>query len=184
MNDQQKLYVRWYANSMIENAKSLQQVSKELDKNISGFDEADNFLFRGKLLSVPILLSLATEIALKAWVYQEQKKAPARIHDLLKLFDRLEPGTRELLEARMRKVSPHSIWAEQPGMQNLHPHLQEMLAAKMEPLRDVLDSHKNMYTDLRYVYEKQGPLAIHTGELDLALTVIIDAYDDKWGASA
>ena len=89
-----------------------------------------------------------------------------------------------MLEASMRKVSPKSIWAEQLGMQNLPSELQDMCAAKMEPIREVLASHKNIYTDLRYLYEKHGGMSIESGELDLALTVIIDAYDEKWGASA
>ena len=69
-------------------------------------------------------------------------------------------------------------------MQNHNSDLQEMLAAKMEPLRDVLASHKQAHTDYRYLYEKCEFLVFQSGELDRALTVIIDAYDEKWGASA
>ena len=184
MTDKINRDVSWYIYSMIENAKSLQRVAKELDKNISEDTEANTVLFLGKLLAAPILLSLATEIALKAWWCREQKKAPGRIHDLLELFNELELSTREMLEARMRKVSPYSIWAEQPGMQNLKSDLQEMLAAKMEPLREVLASHKQAHTDYRYLYEKCEFSVFQTAELDRALTVINDAYDEKWGASA
>ena len=184
MSDNKNRDVSWNIYSMIENARSLQRVAKEVEKNISESTEADTVLFLGKLMASPILLSLAIEIALKAWWCRERKEAPGRIHDLLELFNRLELSTRKMLEARMRKVSPYSIWAEQPGMQNLSRDLQEMFAAKMEPLREVLASHKNAHTDLRYLYEKHGGMVFESGELDLALTVIIDAYDEMWGASA
>ena len=184
MPDNNNRDVSWNIYSMIENAKSLQRVAQELDKNISESSKADTVLFSGTLFAAPILLSLATEIALKAWWCRERKKAPGRIHDLLGLFNGLELSTQEMLEARMRKVSPYSIWAEQPGMQNHNSDLQEMLAAKMEPLRDVLASHKQAHTDYRYLYEKCEFLVFQSGELDRALTVIIDAYDEKWGASA
>ena len=184
MPDNNNRDVSWNIYSMIENAKSLQRVAQELDKNISESSKADTVLFSGTLFAAPILLSLATEIALKAWWCRERKKAPGRIHDLLGLFNGLELSTQEMLEARMRKVSPYSIWVEQPGMQNHNSDLQEMLAAKMEPLRDVLASHKQAHTDYRYLYEKCEFLVFQSGELDRALTVIIDAYDEKWGASA
>ena len=184
MSDNNIQDMSWFIYPMIENAKWLQRAAKDLDKNISESTEADTDLFMGKLLAAPILLSLATEIALKAWWYREQKKAPSRIHDLLELFNGLERNARENLEARMTKVSPHSIWAEQPGMQNLNSDLQEMFAAKMEPLREVLASHKQAHTDYRYFYEKSEFFVFQIAELDLALTVIIDAYDEKWGVSA
>ena len=97
----------------------------------------------GRLLAVPYLLSLATETALKAWQCRELQKAPERTHNLLDLFHRLKQDTQEMLEARMRKVSPDSVWAGQPWMQNLGPFEQEMFAEKMHPLRDILRSHRS-----------------------------------------
>ena len=123
----------WDADSMIWNAKSLQRVAKELERNGSESPQQDPFLFSGILLAGPILLSLATEIALKAWQCRERKGKPEKIHDLLKLYDGLESSTQETLEARMRKLSPHSVWAEDPRMQNLNADLQDMLGAKMHP---------------------------------------------------
>ena len=179
----------WDADSMIRNAKALQRVVKELEKNrpkSSPLDRwnnqergtQDRLLFMGRLLAVPNLLSLATEIALKAWLCWEQK-APERTHDLLKLFQSLEQNTQEMLEARMRKVSPHSVWAGQPGMQNLGPFEQEMFAAKMHPLRDILRSHSDANMRWRYIYE-EPEAKFETAEIDRALTVIIDAYEAKW----
>ena len=177
----------WDADSMIENAKALQRVVKELEKNKSfPSDERgnrdrgtqDRLLFMGKLLAVPNLLSLATEIVLKAWLCWEQK-APERTHNLLKLFQSLEQDTQEMLEARMRKVSPHSVWAGQPGMQNLGPLEQAMFAAKMHPLRDILRSHSDANVRWRYLHEETSA-QFETAEIDRALTVLIDAYEAKW----
>lgn len=180
MSDKSNDYVSWDAGSMIENAKSLQRVAKELEKNGGETLRSDTRLFHGKFLAVPILLSLATEIALKAWWCRERNKAPKRTHDLLKLFDVLKQDTQEMLEARMRKLSPHSVWAAEPGMQNLNPDLQDMLGAKMHPLRDVLDAHRNANMHWRFLYEKPRGL-FETAEIDRALTVIIGSYHEKMG---
>ena len=176
MSDKNNDRTSWDADLMIENAKSLQRVAKELEKNRHEAGQSDNWLFRGMFLASPILLSLATEIAVKAWQCSEREKAPDRTHDLLRLFDSLKQDTREMLEAKMRKVSPHSVWAEQPGMQNLKPDLQEMLAAKTHPLRDVLREHHNANAHWRYLYEEKYFVKFETAEIDRALTVIIDAY--------
>ena len=86
-----------------------------------------------------------------------------------------------MLEARMRKVSPDSLWADALRMQNLSPLEQELLGAKMHPLRDVLHSHSDVNIRWRYIHEETyGAQLVETGEMDLALTVIIDAYEAKW----
>ena len=184
----------WETDSMImiRNAKALQRVVKELEKNKSKpsnewgkWDRGteDQLLFLGRLLAVPNLLSLATEIALKAWQCWERKKAPERTHNLLELFESLEQNTQEMLEAKMRKMSPYSVRAGQPGMQNLSPFEQEMRAAKMNPLRDILRSHSDAYERWRYLHEETSSAQFETGEIDRALTVIIDAYEKRWPMS-
>lgn len=179
MSGEQNHGESWDADVMIENAKSLQRVVKELEKNIFESCPQDQLLFMGKHLAVPNLLSLATEIALKAWQCRERQKAPERTHDLLKLFQSLGQNTQEMLEARMRRVSPHSVWAEQPGMQNLSQDVQDMLGARMHPIRDVLRSHSDANIRWRYLYE-QSSARFETIEIDRALTVIIDAYEKRW----
>ena len=47
------------------------------------------------------MLSLALEIALKAWQRRERQGAPDRSHDLLQLFEGLEEATQKRLEAKM-----------------------------------------------------------------------------------
>ena len=147
---------------MIDEAKSLQRVAKELERNGSESSQSDSLLSRGKRGAVPILLSLATEVALKAWQIREGKKEPDWTHDLLKLFESLKPDTQEKLEERMRKLSPHYQWP-------LTKH----------PLRDVLCSHKDAFERWRYSYEtiiRGGGAWFGTGDMDRALTVIVDAY--------
>ena len=62
----------WDTDSMIWNAKSLQRVANELERNTSESLQQDPFLFSGISLASPILLSLVTEIALKAWQCRER----------------------------------------------------------------------------------------------------------------
>ena len=57
---------------MIWNAKSLQRVMKELERYGSESSTSDPLLFQGSGLAGPILLSLATEISLKAWQCRER----------------------------------------------------------------------------------------------------------------
>ncbi len=169
---------------MMETAKSLQRVAKELGKNGHETLEADLWLFQGKFLAVPILLSLATEIALKAWWCSEREKKPGKTHNLLELFEALKPSTQDMLEARMRECSPHSVWAEHPSLQNLNPHSEDMLAARRRPLRSVLCSHSNAFQRWRYLYEQQSFAKFETAEIDRALTVLIDAFNERRKSSA
>ena len=107
----------WDADTMIRNAKALQRVVKELEKNkpkpslSNGWGKwnrgtQDRLLFMGRLLAVPNLLSLATEIALKAWLCWERQKAPERTHDLLELFP--EPGTEHARDAGSKDAESES----------------------------------------------------------------------------
>ena len=149
---------------MMSNAKSLQRVVAELERNGPISPEADLLLFSGVFLASPILLTFAIETALKAWLFREQRKAPDPIHDLLELFDSLGPNTQELLEERMRSVEPYSI-----------EHLFEDGRQSWEPLRRLLSSHRNTFKDWRYIHEGARGV-VETASLDRALTVIIDAY--------
>ena len=172
----------WDADYMIESAESLRRAAKKLEKGLNS-EEQDPLLFQGMLLASPILLSLAAEIALKAWWCREQENKPAKIHDLRKLYDGLGEGTREILEAKMRKVSPYSIRAGDPKAQNLRPDIQYVLGARTHPLRDILDEHRDANMHWRFRYE-QFSARFETAEIHRALTVIIDAYCEKWSYGA
>ena len=167
----------WDTDSMIWNAKSLQRFANEMKRHEES-PQSDPLLFLGIFLASPILLTEAIEIALKALWSRERKRKPEKTHDLLRLFDGLESSTQERLEARMRKLSPHSVWAEEPSMRNLTADLQDMLGARMHPLRDVLCSHRSENMHWRFLY-KQPFAQFETAEIDRALTVIIDAYEKR-----
>lgn len=51
---------------MIQNAKEVERIAKDLQEILSKSFESDGLLFLGKVLAGPILLTLAVEIALKA----------------------------------------------------------------------------------------------------------------------
>ena len=66
----------WDPDTMIWNARSLQTVAKQLASGRVTPAE-DVFLFTGQQLAEPILLALATEIALKAWHWTHPGKVEA-----------------------------------------------------------------------------------------------------------
>lgn len=168
----------WDTDFMISQATSLRSVVKELDRTGSTSSQADPLLFSGVIFANPVLLSFAIELALKTWQYREQNRraddGPDRNHDLLTLFDSLAPETRDLLEERMRAVESSSIEHRLDGKRS------------WEPLRGLLDSHKNTFLESRYLNESLNKFVrveVQTASLDRALTVIIDAYEKQWGAS-
>lgn len=183
MSDSESPDVKWNAEDMIDNARSLQRVVQDTETGSKQSLESDLLLFKGQLLAGAILLSLAAEIALKALLCWESNRAPVRTHDLLELYLSLSENTQDLLEARMRKVSPNSIWADQPGMQNLNSDAQELFHAKMHPMRDVFCSHRDSHTHYRYLYENHEG-RFETGEINHALNVIIDVYYERRRSSA
>lgn len=167
------------ADRMIENAKALRHAAKELEQHGSKTDHTDKLLFLGVFLAVPVLLLHATEIALKAWLCRKRNVAPEPTHNLLKLFQSLDTETQEFMEAKMRKLSHYSIYSEDPRMKHQSPDVQEMFGAIMNPLRYILTSHADLYTQWRYSHE--GLCAnFETSEIKHALTVLIDYYEKKW----
>ena len=166
MPDKKNRKANWDPYWVIEDAKALQRVVEELPGQDAKSVESDPLLSQGKFLAEPILLSLAIEIALKAWQRRERQGAPDHCHDLLQLFEGLEETTQRGLEAKM----PPS----------LDPWLGEPIR---EGLRQILCSHRDAFIKWRYPYEgdEEGslfktfaPPAVHQ-----ALTVLIDAYYER-----
>ena len=180
MPDNKKRRVIWKTTLMIRNAKSLQRVVKELDLIGPESLRSDPLLSDGRLLARPILSSLAIENALKAWWCRERDGAPDRTHKLLQLFEKLNPETQEMMEARMREWSPQSIRAADPSMQNLNPDIQEFFAAVKDPLRRVLLSHNDANVHWRFIHERPETW-FATDEINRALDTIISTYEETWG---
>ena len=111
-------------------------------------------------MAVPVLLALATEIALKAWLYKEKKETPDRRHDLLDLYDDLGEITRKRLEAKVPEV-PHPLPGFPPAYRGI---------------RETLCFHREMFMRWRYLYENPGH-KFYTAELNNVLTAIIETYE-------
>ena len=158
----------WDPYLMIDNAKALQKVANQLAPDQESPMESDIFLFTGKIMVVPILLSLATEIALKAWQCRERKKAPYT-HDLLKLFEGLSEGAQIRLEEELpMQLDPVSI---RLGAHELCP-----VGAGM---RKILEFHRKAFECWRYTHESMRE-TFYTPVLNEALTVIIETYNQTY----
>ena len=62
-------------------------------------------------------------------------------------------------------------------MRNLNADLQDIFRARMHPLRDVLCMHRSANVRWRFLYEEFSA-QFEIAEIERALTVIIDAYEN------
>ena len=143
------------------------RVAEEIDKGGEKAGPEDALLFEGTMLAEPVLLSLAAEIALKAWQCRECNGAPDRTHDLLALFDGLGDESQKRLEEKMPEV-------ENPvrGLPPVYPGI-----------RNALTRCRSVFLDWRYAHEHQS-LNAEIGVLKTALKAIVDAYDELPHAEA
>ena len=112
----------------------------------------------GTFIAIPILLSLAAEIALKAWQRRERNGPPDPTHDLLKLFDGLGENARRRLEDEMPEVpGPLPEFPIYPG------------------IRNALRQNKKVFVEWRYSYEHDS-LTAETEVLKVALKALVEAY--------
>lgn len=121
-------------------------------------EQRDGVWREGTSIAVPVLLSLAVEIGLKAWHRSEGNEAPFRTHDLLELFESLGENTRKRLEHRMPEV---------PGIMPDFP--------VYPGIRNALRQSKDVFTEWRYAHEHDSLFA-ETGVLKAALKAIVDEY--------
>lgn len=143
----------------IENAQALLQVANHLDADLD-IKRTEPLLFRGLILTVPTLLGLATELALKGLLMREVGTAP-QSHDLIELFDQLPEGTRRHLVEKM------------PGAPPIHPQLPSIPPG----IREVLQENRNLFAEWRYLHESRGAWT-STGMLKEALSAIIDTFEE------
>ncbi len=144
-------------------AKALQRLVEELDTEEKELSQFDVLLFEGKCLAIPVILSLATEIALKAWQIRERKKPPDKSHDLLALFESLNEDTQSLLDEKMPKIPNLSV----PSFSPIY-----------HDIRSILSLNKDLFVRWRYSYESPSQIA-ETGLLKRALGTIVEAYDES-----
>ena len=172
MTDTAKNKRRLNPDSMMDHARALLRAAQEMDRD-SPSPASDPALFSGRLIAVPVLWSLAMEVALKAWRCREGK-APIRSHDLFCLFCGLEPATQKRLEEAVQP--PH----QREVLELLRvPELLEGTAdpgrAALYGLRDILRTYRKTFEEWRYRYEDPwGVFA--TPRLTEVLTIIINEY--------
>ena len=138
---------------MMIRANELGRLVEHLDA-----EQRDGVWREGTNVAVPVLLSVAVEIGLKAWHRREGNESPFKTHDLLELFDGLGENTRRRLEDKMPEVpGPMPEWPIYPG------------------IRNALRQNKDIFTEWRYAHEHDA-LTAETGVLKAALKAIVDAY--------
>ena len=154
---------------MIDHARALLRVAQEIDRgNPSPASDRDFFSAYGQAIAKPVLLSLATEIALKAWLCREGK-APIQSHDLFRLFCGLEPATQKRLEEALPPTIPSTI------ARLLSDDFTDTPPVYHQGLRDILRTYRKAFEEWRYRYEDlESTFAPDC--LTKALTVIIDEY--------
>ena len=148
---------RGLAIVMMGQAQSLQRVTEMLQPDVES-DSPGSALYRGKIVAVPILLGLATEIALKAWQCETRNGPYDRSHDLVGLFDSLDGGIQSRLEGALPPVR---------------------LAAKFSPeratMREILFVHRDVFERWRYTHEVVRATA-QSGALNAALETLVGVF--------
>ena len=138
---------------MMIQANELGRLVEHLDA-----EKRDGEWHEGTSVAVPVLLSLAVEIGLKAWHRREGNRSPVKSHDLLELFDGLGEKTRRRLEDKMPEIpGPVPEFPNYPG------------------IRNALRQNKDIFTEWRYAHEHDA-LYAETGVLKAALKAIVDVY--------
>lgn len=154
------------SDAMIRDARSLHAVAQhlvsDLDPGETRTSDVDGLFGTGRFFAGPVLLALATEIALKAWHCRETKVAPRRTHDPIALFEDLSENTRRLLAARY------------PG--HLYPRGMGAFGPVPSDLQSALEIHRKTFEIWRYPHEDPDDL-IWPDALDAALSAIVEAYD-------
>ena len=145
----------WHPEWMLLEAARLGQLVARLDTP----EEGRAAQFDRSSIAVPVLLTLAIELALKALQWNERGgRPPAHTHDLLMLFKGLKEDTRERIEANMPEI---------PGMFPEEPY--------WPGVRTTLSRARNVFIDWRYPYEHPG-LFVETPVLKTALKAILDVH--------
>ena len=143
----------------IENAQALLLVANHLDADLDT-KRAERLLFHGLILTIPTLLGLATELALKGLLMREVGTAP-QSHDLIELFDQLPEGTRRRLVEKM------------PGVPPAHPQLPSVSPG----IREVLQANRTLFVEWRYMHERRQA-STETSGLKEALSAIIATSEE------
>jgi hypothetical protein len=146
-------------DEMMFSARALQALVRTFGEGVAPSSNAT--LFQGQFIAGPVLLTLAMELALKAWWAKENKDSEIpKTHDLLRLFDGLSEDTQTGLESTYPEV-PHPIRGLPPVRQGL---------------RSMLASNSAAFVEWRYLHELSRAGFPH-GEFNEALSSVISEFD-------
>lgn len=125
------------ATRMAETADALAARVRSTRKGL--FREQSKTSALGEAGIDPMLLALAMELALKAWITLDQGTKKIREHDLAKLFGMLQPEHQEIIEREFQRANP---W--------FNPSQWDPLGKNVA---SILDHHANAFVKWRYMHE-------------------------------
>lgn len=131
--------------------------------------------FESDIRIAPILLPLATETILKAYFVLEYLKPPPYNHDLLYLYKRLTPNTRNHLELQL-PLLPTIHYA--PNLYTFNPFDPDR--STYLTLSDIFLHHKDDFVTFRYIDQQPPsplyPLTFHHQDLEIATEILIKSF--------
>ena len=113
----------------------------------------------------PMLLALAMELALKAWlVFDSGDPNVPKIHDLAKLFERLKPQSQERLDEEFKRsvvpFHPNGLFIDYS-------------------IRHILYQHKDAFVDWRYLHEPKHTKFEHTA-FEATLEMVLGEFRKRY----
>lgn len=116
----------------------------------------------------PMLLALAMELLLKAWITWDGKVSSKKlmIHELAVLFSYLQPHQRENIENAFAQANPWFApnWFE--------PHGRDVAS--------ILDRHNKAFVDWRYVHEFKEPMSFSISDIEAVLIVTLELFRSRY----
>ena len=107
-----------------------------------------------------IVIALAIELSLKALLAKECG-SDLHTHDLLRLFNKLQPETQEEIETKF------------------HEHRKEMMTLREASMRELLEDHRNDFVNWRYLDKNIEPLMSEGKALQITICSILDVYNSN-----
>lgn len=135
-------------------------------KSFSDRDIMDQIDLKAHIGVEPMLLTLAMELALKAWiVFDHDDGSVIKSHNLTNLFGRLTPQSQQILDAQFKEtVAPY------------HPsglHIDY-------GIEDLLYQHQDAFVDWRYLHERKKSLNFDHGAFEATLEMVLREFDKKY----
>lgn len=146
-------------------AQAILRKTKTIPDQDFDIEEGEDWDERVHIGVEPMLLALSMELALKAWfVFDHDDPKFPRSHNLIKLFDRLAPESREKLDTEFKRiVAPMypSIFVE-------------------NGIRNVVHQHQNAFVDWRYLHEGGKSMSFNESEFVATLELVLREFKRRY----